>query len=149
MKGAGGTEGGLRDFFIGLTMMGVGFYMLLSKIVVSSSFGMGHRLYSYKAAGMNMGLTTGMIFIPMIIGIGMIFYNAKSIWGWALSGISLAAMIFGVISSTTIRLQSMSSFDLIVILVLSFGGVGIFLRSLKKAEHIENNQKNEKEKNNK
>ncbi len=141
MKGAGGTEGGLRDFFIGLTMMGVGFYMLLSKIVVSSSFGMGHRLYHMKGAGMNFGLTTGMIFIPMIIGIGMIFYNAKSIWGWALSGISLAAMIFGVISSTTIRLQTMSSFDLIVILVLSFGGIGVFLRSLKKAEKIEEETK--------
>lgn len=144
MKGAGGTEGGLRDFFLGLGMMGVGFYMLLSKIIVSSSFGMGHRLYSVNAGGMNFGLTTGMIFIPMIFGIGMIFYNAKSIWGWALSAISLAAMIFGVISSTKIRLATMTSFDLIVILILSFGGVGLFLRSLKKAESIEETKKKSK-----
>lgn len=146
MKGAGGTEGGLRDFFVGLSMMAIGFYMLLSKIVVSSSFGMGHRLYHVKTAGMNFGLTTGMVFIPMIIGIGMIFYNAKSIWGWFISGISVAAMIFGVISSTTIRLQTMSSFDLIVILVLAFGGVGLFLRSLKKAEKLESKNQETKSK---
>lgn len=137
MKGAGGTEGGLRDFFIGLTMMGVGFYMLLSKIIVSSNFGMGYKMYQMNAGGMNFGITTGMIFIPMIAGIAMIFYNAKAIWGWALSGISILAMIFGVISSTTIKLQTMNSFDLIVIFVLAFGGIGLFLRSLKKAENIE------------
>ncbi len=132
MRGAGGTDGGLASFFAGLGMMGVGFYMLLSKIIVNVNFGMGNQLYHYKSAGgaINMGLTTGMIFIPMIIGIGMIFYNYKSIFGWALSCISLAAMIFGVISSTTIRMQTMTSFDLIVILVLAFGGSGLFLRSL-------------------
>lgn len=41
IKGAGGTEGGIRDFFLGLFMMGVGFYMLLNKIVITSGFGMG------------------------------------------------------------------------------------------------------------
>lgn len=133
MRGAGGTDGGLISFFAGLGMMGTGFYMLLSKIMVSVNFGIGARLYHYKSAGggFSFGLTTGMIFIPMLLGIGMIFYNSKSIWGWALAGISLAAMVFGVISNTRISMQTMTSFDLIVILVLAFGGTGLFLRSLK------------------
>jgi hypothetical protein len=44
------------------------------------------------------------------------------------------ALIFGVISSIHFRFSYMSAFDLIVILVLSVGGLGLFLRSLKAIE---------------
>jgi len=139
IKGAGGTEGGLGSFFLGLFMMGVGFYMLLNKIVVTSGFGLGYSLYRFGGTGTSggFGMTTGMIFIPMIFGIAWIFYNAKSVWGWMLTLTSLAAMIFGVISSLKIRMVTMSSFDLIVILILAFGGLGFFLRSLKKINSLE------------
>lgn len=135
INGAGGTSGGLAQFFAGLGMMGTGFYMLLSKITVSANMNMGQKLYQAKGIGgssMNLSVTTGMIFIPLIIGIIWIFFNAKSIWGWALSLISLAAMIFGVISNTKITLQTMSSFDLIMIFILAFGGLGLFFKALKK-----------------
>ena len=127
MKGAGGTSGGIGAFFIGLLMMCGGFYMLLKAIKVTSSFGFSHSLYS--AGGMR--LTSGMIMIPFIFGVGLIFYNAKNILGWILTFGSVVGLIFGVISSINFRFTHMSAFDLIVILVLSVGGLGIFLRSLK------------------
>ncbi|SFB88325.1 hypothetical protein [Pseudoalteromonas denitrificans] len=127
MKGAGGTSGGIGNFFIGLIMMSGGFYMLLNAIKVSSSFGMGTRLYGFSG----MSITSGMVMIPFIFGIGLIFYNSKNILGWILSFGSLTALIFGVISSIRFTFASMSSFDLIVILILSMGGLGLFLRSLK------------------
>ncbi len=130
MRGAGGTSGGLGHFFIGLIMMCVGFYLLLNAITVRSSFGMGMSLYHF--GGMNgFSVTTGMVMIPFIFGIGIIFYNAKNILGWILTVGSLAALIFGVIASIQFNLRHMSAFDLIVILVLSVGGLGLFLRSLK------------------
>lgn len=141
VNGPGGSSGGFKQFFIGLGMMGVGFYLLLSKIMVSSSFGMGYSLYRFHNVantGMNMNLTTGTIFIPMIIGIMWIFYDAKSIWGWVISLISLAAMIVGVLTSLKISMQHMTSFDLITILVLAFGGLGLFLRSLKNYDTVKN-----------
>ncbi|MDO6619168.1 MULTISPECIES: hypothetical protein [unclassified Shewanella] len=127
MKGAGGTSGGIGSFFIGLIMMCGGFYMLLNAIKITSSFGMGHSLY--RMGGMN--LTSGMIMIPFMFGVGLMFYNAKNIFGWILTFGSLVALIFGVISSINFRFTQMSAFELIVILVLSVGGLGIFLRSLK------------------
>ena len=127
MKGAGGTSGGIGAFFIGLLMMCGGFYMLLKAIKVTSSFGFSHSLYS--AGGMS--LTSGMIMIPFIFGVGLMFYNAKNILGWILTFGSVVGLIFGVISSINFRFTHMSAFDLIVILVLSVGGLGIFLRSLK------------------
>ena len=131
MKGAGGTSGGLGQFFIGLIMMCGGFYMLLNAINVSSSFGMGMRMYGFSAMGGKINITSGMIMIPFMFGVGLIFYNSRNILGWILSIGSITALVFGVISSIRFSFRTMTSFDLIVILVLAIGGLGLFLRSLK------------------
>ena len=44
---------------------------------------------------------------------------------------SMTALIFGVISSIRFSFKTMTAFELIVILVLAIGGLGVFLRSLK------------------
>ena len=131
MKGAGGNSGGIGHFFIGIAMMCGGFYMLLNAITVSSSFGFGSRMYSMNAFGSGVGITGGTIMIPFIFGVGLIFYNSRNIFGWILSLGSLTALIFGVISSIRFSMRTMPSFDLIIILVLAVGGLGLFLRSLK------------------
>ena len=134
MRGAGGTSGGLGQFFIGLIMMCGGFYLLLNAITVSSSFGMGMRLYGFSAMGGNYNITSGMVMIPFMFGVGIIFYNSKNLLGWILALGAITALIFGVISSIRFSFRTMTSFDLIVILVLSIGGLGLFLRSLKKID---------------
>ena len=134
MRGAGGTSGGVGQFFIGFIMMCGGFYLLLNSITVTSSFGFGSSLYGVSAFGSRMGITTGMIMFPFMFGVGLIFYNGKNVIGWMLTIGSLTALIFGVIASIQFRFNSMSAFDLITILVLSIGGLGLFLRSLKKLD---------------
>ena len=57
--------------------------------------------------------------------------DSKNILGWLLSLGSLSALIFGVISSVRFSMRTMTSFDLIVIIISAFGGLGLFLRSLK------------------
>ncbi|WP_417761771.1 hypothetical protein [Shewanella sp.] len=134
MNGAGGTSGGIGQFFLGLAMICGGGYLLLNAISVTSSFGLGSRLYGVGMMGSQWGITGGMIMIPFILGVGMVFYNARNLLGWLLAGGSLVALIFGVIASVHFHLRNMSSFDLIVILVLLVGGIGLFLRSLKSME---------------
>tara|TARA_B110001452_G_scaffold265072_1_gene269149 strand:- start:842 stop:1294 length:453 start_codon:yes stop_codon:yes gene_type:complete len=131
LKGAGGTSGGFGQFFLGLIMMCGGFYLLLNAITVTSSFGMGMSLYGFSAMGNSFNITSGMIMIPFIFGVGLIFYNGRNYLGWILTLGSITALIFGVISSIRFSMRTMTSFDLIVILVLAIGGLGLFLRSLK------------------
>lgn len=131
MRGAGGTSGGLGQFFIGFIMMCGGFYLLLNAISVSSNFGMGARLYGVSAFGGNYSITSGIIMIPFIFGVGIIFYNSRNILGWLLAFGSITGLIFGVISSIRFSFKTMSAFDLITILILAMGGLGLFLRSLK------------------
>lgn len=127
MRGAGGSQGGEWQFLIGIVMMIAGFYLLLNSISIESRFGLGMRLYGVGGVG----ITSGMLMIPFIAGVIFIFYNSKNPIGWLLSGGSLIALFVGVLANSQFSFRNMSAFDLIVILVLAFGGLGLFLRSLK------------------
>jgi hypothetical protein len=133
MNGAGGTSGGVGQFFLGLVLMCGGFYLLLNNVVVSSNFGIGSRLFGIGGYG----VTGGMILVPLVIGIAMIFYDAKSAFGWLLAVASFGAMVFGVIASVSLNLRTMTAFELLCILALAFGGLGLFLRSLRGAARAE------------
>lgn len=129
-RGAGGTPGGSLAFFIGLIMATAGGYLLLDNIVVSNHWGLGAPLYRI---GGGWNVTGGGLLIPFMFGIGWIFYNARSVWGWVIAGGSLAAIIFGVIINLSITMRTMSLLNLIIILVLMVGGLGLFASSLRKS----------------
>ncbi len=129
-NGAGGTPGGLGRFFLGLAMMIAGGYLFLTSIRVYNLFSLGYSLYAFGS----FRLTAGMTMLPLAIGIGMVFYNARNWLGWLLLLGSLLAIVVGVIASIQFSLRSMSLFDLLVILVLFLGGAGLFLSSLRPLE---------------
>lgn len=133
MNGAGGTSGGTGQFFLGLILMCGGFYLLLNSVEVSSSFGLGTRLFGVGGYG----ITGGIVLIPLVIGIAMIFYDARSALGWLLAVGAFAALVFGVIASVQMALRTMPAFELLCILALAFGGLGLFLRSLRGAARDE------------
>jgi hypothetical protein len=124
---AGGTPGGTGRFFLGLLMIIVGGYLFLDAVHVNSRFGLWTSVYAL--GGFN--VRSGMILVPFIFGVGMIFYNSRWVLGWILAIGSVAAMSFGVITSLHFRLRPMSAFDIMTILVLGVGGIGIFLSSLR------------------
>jgi hypothetical protein len=68
--------------------------------------------------------------VPLIFGIGILFYRPSSLVGWALAIGSLSAMVLGVIVNTHLALRSMSLFELLGIFVLCAGGLGLFLRAI-------------------
>ena len=126
-RGAGGTSGGIGRFFLGLVMMTAGGFLFLSSIKIVNNFSLGYSLY--KLGGFN--LTSGMVLVPFIFGVGLIFYNAKNFLGWLLTVGSLVMLFFGIIASLDFRLAPMSAFELLTILVLTVGGIGVFFSSLR------------------
>lgn len=127
MQGAGGTDGGIGRFFLGLIMLIGGGYLFLNSVNVSNSFGMGYRLFSVGG----MGITSGFVLIPFIIGTGMVFFNAKNYLGWFLMLGSMVMLGFGVITSLHFSMRRMTLFELLSILILGVGGLGLFLSSLR------------------
>jgi hypothetical protein len=129
IKGAGGSEGGIGHFFIGLIMMIAGGYLFLNNIQVGTNFGGGFSMRLFSIGGV--GITSGYVMFPFIFGIGMIFYNARNLLGWLLAIGSLIMLGVGVIANIRFHFVRMTAFELISILVLLIGGVGLFLRSLR------------------
>lgn len=129
MLGAGGSQGGTGRFFIGLVMIIAGGYLLLKSISVSSGFGLGMGLFHFGS----FQVTSGMVLVPFIFGIGFVFYDSRKILGWALAGASLVMLVAGVIMSLRFSMRHMSAFDILTIFVLLFGGIGLFLSSLRDA----------------
>jgi len=95
--------------------------------MVRPQFGLGNTMYSIGG----FPVTTGLVLVPFAFGIGMIFYNSRNWLGWLLMLGSVIALVVGVIASINFSLVGMSAFDLLMILVLLIGGVGLFLRSLR------------------
>jgi hypothetical protein len=129
MHGAGGTPGGAGRFFLGLAMCVAGGYLFLSAIRVTYGFGLGRVLFPIGPVG----LTGGMILLPLALGLGLIFWSARNPLGWLLALGSLVALCVGVIASIHFSLAGLSLFELLVILVLLCGGAGLLLGSLRPA----------------
>jgi hypothetical protein len=129
-RGAGGNNGGEGSFFLGLVMMIAGGYLFLRSVHVDHYLSMGAGLFHMGS----FQITNGMVLIPFMFGVGMIFYNSKNYLGWFLFGASIIALVFGIIASINFSLQGMSAFDLITMIVLFVGGLGLFLKGLKSQE---------------
>jgi hypothetical protein len=120
MKGAGGTTGGVGMFLGGAAMVVAGGYLLLTRVTVVSG---GWRFYGYDAFGLSL--------VPLLVGIGMLFFNGKSIAGWLLAAAGALIIFVGIIANLHIYFQPSSLFDTLLILTLIAGGIGLVARSLR------------------
>jgi hypothetical protein len=123
MRGAGGTPGGIGTFLIGLGMVVVGAYLLLARVTVGSG---GWFLWGYSAFGLSL--------LPLLVGIGWLFFDGRSVVGWVLTGIGALIIFAGIIGNLHIYFAPTSLFDTLVILGLLAGGLGVIARSLRAAE---------------
>ncbi len=119
-RGVGGTSGGVGEFLIGLAMTVAGAYLLTNWVVVTSSF--------WTMRGYN---TFGLSLLPLIFGIGILFFNGKSIVGWILLFIGVVVIFTAIIMNLQIYFQPTSLFNTIAMLILLFGGIGLIARSLR------------------
>jgi hypothetical protein len=122
-RGAGGTPGGVGQFFIGLVMAAAGGYLLLNQVQVTTSY------WNFGPYG-GFGLTL----LPLLVGIAFLFYNGKSIIGWLLTVAGAAFILAGVLMHMDIYFRQTTLFNTLVMLVLLFGGLGLIARSLRKLE---------------
>jgi hypothetical protein len=120
MSDVGGTAGGLGEFLIGFVMTCVGGYLLTNQVSVVGSY--------WNFYGTN---TFGITLVPMLFGIGLLFWNGRSVIGWLLTAAGALFILAGVIANMHIYFQPTSLFNTIVMLVLLVGGLGLIARALR------------------
>src|SRR4051812_22970095 len=120
-RGAGGTPGGVGEFVFGLILAGIGGYLLFNQVQVHTSF--------WRFGGM--ANSFGISLIPLLLGVGMLFFNGKSKLGWVLTVGGFLFIIVGILANMDIYFQRTSLFNTLVMLVLLAGGLGLILKSLR------------------
>src|SRR5215217_5753427 len=120
LRGAGGTRGGVGEFLLGLGMSVAGAYLLTQRVTVTSGY---WTLWGYNAFGLSL--------LPLLFGVGLLFFNGRSIAGWLLTFAGVVIIFVGIIANLGVYFQSTSLFNTLVMLVLLAGGIGLVARSLR------------------
>ena len=123
VRGAGGTPGGIGQFFGGLVMLAVGGYLLLNQVTVAGTFWDFFGFYAF-----------GLSLLPLLVGVGFLFYDGKSVAGWVLSTIGSGIIVAGILMSMHLYFRPTSLYNTLTMLVLMAGGLGLIVRSLKASE---------------
>jgi len=116
----GGTSGGLGHFLLGFAMSCVGGYLLTHQVSVVGSY--------WNFYGTN---TLGITLLPMLIGVGLLFWNGRSVLGWLLTVAGGLFIFAGIIANLHLYFQPTSLFNTLVMLVLLVGGLGLIARSMR------------------
>jgi len=120
LENPGGTPGGLTTFLLGFVLAAGGGYLILNQVQVTSGY--------WHWWGTN---TFGLTLVPLLLGIGLLFFNGKSILGWLIAIGGTAIILAGVLSSLEIFWRQTSLFNVIFMLILFAGGLGLMARALR------------------
>lgn len=101
-------------YFGGLGLIVLGLVILFQHIHVSNSF---------LAMLLGGGGSFLVVFLPLMIGIGMMIYNSRNKWGWVVTAGSSVVLVLSVLAGLQMRLDSMSLLQMIMLfLPFAIGG---------------------------
>ena len=123
IKNVGGTPGGARTFLLGLIMATVGGYLLLQEVSVHGGY------WNFGFMG-GYGRSFGITLLPLLFGIGILFYDGTSFAGRLLTGVGALFILAGIIMNLDIHFQQTSLFNTLIMLILLVGGVGLIVRAV-------------------
>lgn len=109
-------------FFLGIIMLGTGLFMLSKRVMVDSSW------YIWRLGSFD--ITSGLVTVPLLIGIIWQFYNSKSVVPKIIITLGVIFIIATIIMSIRISFVTTSMFDYIIIMGLAAAGSGLLLKTL-------------------
>ena len=122
VQGAGGTKGGVGQFFLGVAMAAAGGWLLTNQVTVTSGY------WSWGWLG---GNSFGLSLLPLMAGIGLLFFDGKSLPGWLLTVTGASIILIGILMNLHIYFQPTSLFNTLMMLALLAGGLGLVARALR------------------
>ncbi|WP_094592219.1 hypothetical protein [Vulcanococcus limneticus] len=148
----------IKDFFtflLGGVLLSMGAFLFFNQIMVSSQpSGLGRGLRVGQGFGRSWGGASGALFggggwgggfgmpqgldnsfglllIPLVIGLCLLFALRNQRWGWFLVLSSLAALAVGVLQTLIMRFQPTTLWNLLTMMALIGSGGGLMFRSLR------------------
>lgn len=125
----------LLEFLGGVAMLAVGLYWFSLNVRVSSAFFSGGLMIG------SITIHNGLIIVPFIIAVILVFIKPESFGRKLFLGISVLLIIASIIYTTNFHLVAMSLFEWVGILILIFGGLALVCKILFKPVDKDKNKK--------
>lgn len=123
----GGSPGGLGLFAAGLALSLVSVYFFVDSVRVTT-FGRG--VVSGGFGGWGGTGSTAIVFLPLLIAVIGLFYDASKAWAWILFGAGIFVLMAEILSRLEFFINLKLS-HLLIMLVSFAAGIGLMLRSLR------------------
>lgn len=107
-------------FLFGLALSIAGGYLIMNQVQVTSGY--------WQWWGTN---TFGLTLIPLVIGLGLLFFDGRSIAGWALTLGGAIIIFVGILANLEIYFRQTTLFNVILMLTLFAAGLGLMARAVK------------------
>lgn len=118
----------LMQFFIGLIMLGAGVFLIFQNLEVRSSWGIGLMHIG------TLSVPNGLVFLPILIGIAMLFLMDRKVFGWIVLALGIAIVLAAVLMSTSIRWKTTNAYIFIAMFGLAVAGGSMVVRQLFKKD---------------
>ncbi len=109
------------EFYMGILLIIAGLFFLLSKAVVHSGF------YGWSVGGLN--ISTGVVVVPLMIGIIWLVNNPKSILARLITIAGAIFIVGSIIINIRISFTTTSMVDYIIMMLLIAGGIGLIIKA--------------------
>ena len=110
----------ITDFIIGIILIVVGLYFIFKNTSIGVLF--MDRLFGTHLPG-------GIVTIPALIGIAIVFFKHRSVIGWGLIAIGAVLIVVQIIMSLRITFNTTSLLDYFFMFGGFFGGLGLIGRA--------------------
>ncbi len=112
----------LKEFAIGVLLFAVGLFMLSMKVRVSSGW------YGFYFGSFYM--PSGIVIMPLIIGVIWYFANPKSNLSKVIMGLGVIFIIVSIIMSVRLTFTTSTLFEYLLIVLLIAAGLGLILKTV-------------------
>jgi hypothetical protein len=115
-------KGNILTFFGGIIVLLVGLYVIFQNTTISTGFTLTRVL----------GFTPnfGLVLLPLLIGIIVLFFNERSILGWLLIIVGILIIVVGILMGLRIYFRPVSLFEGILMFGMTAAGIGLTLKGL-------------------
>lgn len=121
-------------YFGGIALIGIGVLMMFQHVTVGTGF-MG--MLGLRGGGF------GLLLVPLMVGIGWMFYDSKSRAGWMITAASCALIFFSILSSLTMNFASIPLLSMVMMLLPFAIGGALLLKGMGGPKGVEDVLKKE------
>lgn len=118
----------MGKFLIGFGLSALATWLLLDSVLVTA--GNGWLSGAFANGWWSNTTSTGILFIPFVLGIVALFYDSRQWWAWLLMYLGLAIIVIEILSRVRFMMQMKTS-HLLLLLALFAAGIGLMLRSFR------------------